>query len=110
MRLMLKKVTNLLLILTVASGVVASMPLHSNEQACSIGEDMDCCKTALAEAQTPQVAAARFCCAVNCTIDGTTNPTGNATLPSQFQTLLSAHPATAAALLNSRRYLQFIAS
>jgi hypothetical protein len=110
MRLMLKKLANLLLILTVASSVAAGMPLHSNEQACSMGDDMDCCKTALLATQTPQVAAARLCCAVNCSTDGTTNPTGNSTLSSQSQSSLSAYPASAPPLLNSPFSLRFAAA
>jgi len=109
MRLMLKQLANLLLILTVASSVVAGMPFHSNEQACSMGGDMDCCKKALLAAQTPEVAAARLCCAVNCSTDGTTNPTGNSTLSSQSQSSLSAHPA-AAPLLDSHFSLRFVAA
>jgi len=106
----LKKLTNLLLILTVASSVAAGMPLHSNEQECSMGGDLDCCKTALLAAQTPQVAAARLCCAVNCTTDGATNPTGNSTLPAQSQPALPAHPATAPALLDFHFFPKFVAA
>lgn len=75
-----------------------------------MGADMDCCKTALLAAQTPQVAAARLCCVVNCTTDGAPNTTGNSTLPAQSQTALPAHPATAPALLNSHFSLQFVAA
>jgi hypothetical protein len=107
---MLKKLTNLLLILTVASSVAAGMPLHSNEETCSMGNDMDCCKKALLAAQTPQVAAARLCCAVNCSTDGTTNPTSNSSLSSQSQSPLSAHPAAVTALLNSHHSLRFVAA
>jgi hypothetical protein len=110
MRLMLKKLTNLLLILTVASSVAAGMPLHSNEQACSMRDDMDCCKKALLAAQTPEVAAARLCCAVNCSTDGTTNPTSNSSLSSQSHPALSAHPVVATALRNSHHSLRFVAA
>lgn len=75
-----------------------------------MGGDMDCCKTALLAAQTPQVAVARLCCAVDCKTDGATNPTGNSTLPSQSQSGLPAHPASAPALLNSQFSLRFVAA
>lgn len=107
---MLKKLTNFLLILTVASSVAAGMPLHSNEQACSMGDDMDCCKKALLAAQTPEVTAARLCCAVNCSTEGTSNPTNTSTVLSQSQLILSAHPAAAPALLNSHFALRFVAA
>jgi len=110
MRLMLKKLTNLLLILTVAFSVAAGRPLHSNEQECSMGGEMDCCKKALLAAQTPAVAAARLCCAVNCTTEGTTNPTSNSNLSAQSQPVASEHPAAARTILNSHFSLQFVAA
>jgi hypothetical protein len=110
MRLMFKKLTNLLLILTVASNIAAGMPLHSNEQECSMGSEMDCCKKALLEVQTPQVAAARLCCAVNCTTEGTTNPTSNANRSAPSQPAVSVHPTAATAILNSHFSLRFVAA
>jgi len=106
----LKKLTNLLLILTVASSIAAGMPLHSNEEECSMGGEMDCCKKALLANQTPQVAAARLCCAVNCSTEGTTNPTSNSSLSARLQPAVSAHPAAATAILNSHFSLQFVAA
>jgi len=105
---MLRKLTNFLLILTVASSVAAGVPLHSNEQECSMGGDMDCCKKALLATQTPQVAAARLCCAVNCSTDGTSNPTSNSNLSPQSQSVVSTHPASGLAVLNSHFALRFI--
>jgi hypothetical protein len=106
----LKKLINLLLILTVASSVAAGMPLHSNEQECSMGGEMDCCKKALLAAETPQVTAARLCCAVNCSTEGTTNPTSNSNLSPQSQPAVSVHPAAATAILNSHFSLRFVAA
>src|SRR5882724_3824252 len=80
MRLMLKKLTNLLLILTVASSVAAGMPLHSNEQECSMPgmAGMDCCKKAAqGESLTPEVSTARLCCAFDCSQSGTTGSNGS---------------------------------
>lgn len=107
---MLKKLTNLLLILTVASSVAAGMPLHSSEQECSIGGEMDCCKKALLAAQTPEVTAARLCCAVNCSTEGTTNPTSSSNLSPQSPAAVSAHPAATLAVLNSHSSLRFVAA
>jgi hypothetical protein len=75
---MFKKLTNVLLILTVASSVAAGMPLHSNEQECSMTEmsGMDCCKKAVqAESVAPEVSSARLCCALDCSQSGTTGST-----------------------------------
>ena len=101
----LKKFINLLLILAVGASVAAGIPLHSAEQECSMGGEMDCCKKALQAVQTPQVAAARLCCAVNCSTEGTTNPTSN---PNLSPPAVSAHPAPA--VLNSYSSLDFVAA
>ncbi len=74
-----------------------------------MGSDMDCCRKALMASQTPEVAAARLCCVVNCSTDGTTNPTSNSNLAPQSQFVVSTHPATGSAVLNSRLPLRFIA-
>src|SRR5437773_1680934 len=68
--------TTLLLLLILAGGAFAGTPLHSNEQSCSMGGamgEMDCCKAALSRQHTPQVAAARLCCSLNCSQTGTTS-------------------------------------
>jgi hypothetical protein len=104
---MLKKLTNLLLILIVASSVAAGMPLHSDG-----GESgmMDCCKKALEQNDSPQVSAARLCCAVNCSTEGTTNPTSSSNLSPQSQHAVSPHPAATLAVLNSYGSLRFVAA
>lgn len=66
-----------LLIILGGSLMVAGIPLHSGEQACSMqGMDgMDCCAKAqqqLLQNENPEVAAARLCCAVECQEPGTT--------------------------------------
>ena len=43
--------------------------------------DMDCCKAALLRKNTPQVASARLCCALNCSEEGTTPANGNQVQP-----------------------------
>jgi hypothetical protein len=53
---------------------VAGMPLHSGEHECNMPgmkDGMDCCAKAHARQDTPEVAAARLCCAINCSSPGT---------------------------------------
>jgi hypothetical protein len=94
---MLKKLTNLLLILTVASSVAAGMPLHSNEQECSMPgmAGMDCCKKASqAETKAPEVSAARLCCALNCSQTGSTGSNGGQLPRPSTSQAISFHPFT----------------
>jgi hypothetical protein len=70
---MFKKLTNLLLLVALAASVAAGMPLHSGS---GDPEMMDCCKKALEQNDSPDVAAARLCCAMNCNEPGSTS--GNA--------------------------------
>jgi len=75
---MTKWLTSLILIATLGSSVLAGMPLHSNEQECSMSgmsASMDCCAIAHTQGNTPMISAARLCCAVNCPQSGTSTPT-----------------------------------
>jgi hypothetical protein len=91
---MKKWLVNSVLLLAVAGNAAIGMPLHTNEESCPMGE-MDCCKkAALAQNATPQMSAARLCCALNCSQDGTT-PANNTNQPSpQPLSVGSAHPAS----------------
>ncbi len=78
------RLISLVLLLIVAGGAFAGTPLHSNEQSCSMGGamgEMDCCKAALSRRQTPQATAARLCCSLNCSQNGTTPSNGVRTSP-----------------------------
>src|SRR5258708_11896414 len=91
---------SLVILLVVAGSAVAGALLHSNEQSCSMGGAMgvmDCCKAALSQNNTPQVASARLCCSLNCSQNGTT-PNGVRVQP-KLQPALSAHLTSAQALL-----------
>ncbi|MBV8856236.1 MAG: hypothetical protein JOZ02_04670 [Acidobacteria bacterium] len=113
---MAKWLTSLFLLAALGVGAVAGMPLHSGEHECHMPRmkgGMDCCAKAHARQNTPGVAAARLCCALNCASPGTT-PAGtrlrlaplavNAPRPATFQTpsvalsstlrygLLTGHP------------------
>lgn len=60
---MKKWLTSLLLILALASGVLAGTPLQlGNENS----QMMDCCKKAKSKEQSKEANIARLCCALNC--------------------------------------------
>lgn len=54
--------------------------------------EMDCCATARQKGETPQISAARLCCAVNCPQQGTTTPSGSLQ-PTTSLTINAVHPA-----------------
>jgi hypothetical protein len=85
-----RKLTNLLLLFALAAGVAAGTPLpsHSGEPAM-----MDCCKQAMEHSDSPHVAAARLCCAMNCNGPGSTN--GN---PSQSFSPTGTEPSPVVAV------------
>src|SRR6266403_230775 len=92
-----KRLTSLILVLVVCGSVFAGIPLHSNEQECSIPDmaGMDCCKKATqAETLTPEVSTARLCCALNCSQSGTTGSTGSQ-LPRPSSQAIAIHPSAA---------------
>jgi hypothetical protein len=63
---MVKRLTLLMVILSLAAGVLAGTPLHAPKDGM-----MECCKRAKSKEHSPQAEAARLCCALNCT---TTSP------------------------------------
>lgn len=69
---MKKWLTSLLLILALASGVLAGMPLHSGNENSQM---MDCCKKAKSKEQSKEANIARLCCAINCS-DSAPTPSG----------------------------------
>lgn len=90
---MRKRLISLVLLLMLAGSALAGMPLHSNEQSCPMGDamgEMDCCKAALMQSKTPEVATARLCCAVECSHEGTT-PSGNLRIPKAQPTVSVFH-------------------
>ena len=88
---MTKWLTSFLLVLTLGSGVLAGTPVHS-----SAGESgmMDCCKKALEQNESPHVAAARLCCAMNCNEPGSTTSS-----PGQAFTQTGLEPSPSVVLL-----------
>ncbi|HKP46815.1 MAG TPA: hypothetical protein VJT50_09460 [Pyrinomonadaceae bacterium] len=90
------RLTALALLLLLASSAFAGMPMHSNEQSCPMGSamgDMDCCKAALMQNQTPQVTTARLCCALNCSQDGTI-PSNATRVSPPLQIPVAAYPVS----------------
>lgn len=71
---MAKWLTSLFMLAALGVGAVAGMPLHSGEHEChmpGMKDGMDCCAKAHERRDTPEVTAARLCCAINCTSPGT---------------------------------------
>src|SRR6266851_1452204 len=76
---MLTRLASFALVLVICGSVFAGIPLHSNEQECSMRDmaGMDCCKKAAqAESVTLEASTARLCCALNCSQGGTTGSNG----------------------------------
>ena len=71
---MVKWLASSFLLAALGVSAVAGMPLHSGEHECNMPgmkDGMDCCAKAHAQQDTPEVAAARLCCAINCSSPGT---------------------------------------
>ena len=106
---MRKRFTCLALLLVLAGSAFAGVPMHYGESECSMGQamaGMDCCKAALMGGESPEVTAARLCCATNCSPDGSTPPSGLRVSP-QSQAAVSDYqpgtPALPASLLPAAR-------
>jgi hypothetical protein len=71
-----KRLASLFLLLVLTGSAFAGVPLHFGESECSMDNmmNMDCCKAALLQKETPKVADAKLCCALNCAQNGTTSP------------------------------------
>ncbi len=91
---MKKRCASLVLLLMLGGSAFAGIPLHSGERGCNMTmEGMDCCKAALMQKEATEVAAARLCCALNCSPPGATMPSRTARLAPQ--TVIALHPASA---------------
>src|SRR5882762_11112113 len=91
------RLTSLLLVLLIVGGLSAGIPLHSNEQECSMPDmaGMDCCeKAAQSESLTPEVSTARLCCALNCSQTGTTGSTKSQLPRPSASQPFAIHPAS----------------
>ncbi|HEV8369068.1 MAG TPA: hypothetical protein VGQ39_14030 [Pyrinomonadaceae bacterium] len=89
------RLASLFLLLVLAGSTFAGMPMHFGERECSMDGmmDMDCCKAALRQESTPEVADAKLCCALNCAKDGTTSPPSIVRVTPPPLVCASSHPA-----------------
>ena len=96
---MKKRLASLFLLLVLFGSAFAGVPLRSGDSECSMSMiDMDCCKAALLQQQTPEVADAKLCCALNCAQNGTTTPPGSVRISPPSPAGTSSPPAIAQAL------------
>ena len=104
---MKKRLASLFLLLVLAGSTLAGVPLHFGESECGMSMmEMDCCKAAWLRLQTPEVAAARLCCALNCAQNNTTSPPDGVplTAPAPVRTPFPAALAQALPLLSFRSH------
>jgi hypothetical protein len=92
---MKRRFASSVLLLIMAGSAFAGMPLHFGESECTMSGmmDMDCCKAALMHQETPEIANAKLCCALNCAQNGTTSPPGKVRVTQPSPTPLILHPA-----------------
>src|SRR5437667_11820091 len=95
---MRKRLASLVLLLVIAGGALAGVPLHSGESECSMGGmmAMDRCKAALLQKEMPEVANAKLCRALNCPQNRTTSFPGHVRNSPPSQLALRARPPAAA--------------
>jgi len=95
---MAKWITASVLVLTLSGSVLAGVPIGAPAQVCSttamMAGEMDCCALAQMQAQTPEIAAAKLCCAINCSQPAQTESINSARISLPATTL--AHPPLAA--------------
>lgn len=100
---MRKRLTSLVLLLVLVGSASAGIPLHFGESECNMDQamaGMDCCQAALMGGQTPDADAARLCCAINCSHEGSTPPSDVRVSP-QTQPAISDYQAGTLALTAS---------
>src|SRR5437868_8517145 len=88
---MKKRLAALFLVLLLAGSAFAGVPINFGNGECSM-HGMDCCKAALSQQGTPDVADAKLCCALECAQNGTTSPGKAARLTSRAPVSASMHP------------------
>src|SRR6266403_3539140 len=101
---MVTRLASLVLVLVIGGSVFAGIPLHPNEQECSMPDmaGMDCCeKAAQSESLTPEVSTARLCCALNCSQSGTTGSTGSQLPRPSGSQAIAIHPASVQPIVGS---------
>jgi hypothetical protein len=97
-----KRLTLLIVILSLAVGVLAGTPLHDPNDGM-----MECCIRAKSKDKSPKAEAARLCCAINCS---TTTPTSSGAsfnaAPANFTIIDSAYSREVLARTFQPSYIQ----
>ena len=90
---MLKRLTAFAFILTLVAGTAAGTPLHASNHECGMAgmDGMDCCEKAQAPENSPEVLAARLCCAFSCPQPAPVSTSGAE--PVQAPSAGAPHPA-----------------
>ena len=88
----------LFLVLLLAGSAFAGVPMNFGDGGCMHG--MDCCKAALSQQVTPDVADAKLCCALECAQNGTTSPGKAGRVTSHAPVPASTHPVLIRPLAN----------
>ena len=99
----MKRLESLILLLVLGGSAFAGVPQHFGESECGMDGimAMDCCKAALLQEETPKVADAKLCCALNCAQNGTTSPPNIVRVTPPSPARGPAHPAIAQPLPQS---------
>jgi hypothetical protein len=91
------RLASLFLLLVLAGGALAGVPLGFGENNCSMGGrmDMDCCKAALRQKEATKVSQEELLCALNCAQNGTTLPSNIVRVNPPLPTIQPPHPMLA---------------
>ena len=106
---MSRRLTALMFILVLVAGTAAGAPLHAGGHDCGMDgmDGMDCCEKAQARENSPEVLAAKLCCAFNCPQPAPVNNSGAESVqaPSAAALPSQAHAIHAPRGLSLRRTL-----
>ncbi len=94
---MRKRLTSLVLLLALTGSALAGVPLRFGESECSMDQPMDgmdCCRAALLAGESPEATAARLCCVVNCSHEGSAPPSCGFVTPRSQPAALNYQPNT----------------
>ncbi len=100
-KLMKVRLASLFLLLVLAGGVFAGVPVGFSDSNCSMGNmDMECCKAMLLEQSRAKFTQEdELLCLLSCAQNGTTLPSSVLRVTPPSQTIQPAHPALAQPLV-----------
>jgi len=93
------RLTSLVLLLVLVGSASAGIPLHFGESECSMSQamaGMDCCQAALMGGVSAEADAARLCCAIDCSHEGSSPPSGLRVSPQSRPAIADYQPGTSA--------------